>query len=183
VREWISTVKRPPRSSPRLLLLIAAVALSVVVVVAIGQARSPDRGADSTVAPVPERLVRVLNSSGPMRFSSAGPGARPTVTRRRAMQKGLRGSLWRPASVTGISLVRVSRKVGAIPGGTLAWLVSVKPQKSVYDGTKTAPGRAGNYFVVLICARNGRFLGAADGYSPALANRSGSGAWMTAQFA
>jgi hypothetical protein len=144
---------------------------------------APTHGTSSRVGPVSHRLLRFLNSSGPMAFRLAGSGAGPKITTRAAIRDALRDALWRPATAKGISLVRFAHATGKIPAGTLAWLVSVKPRKPVYDGSKTLRGPAGNYFVVVIRARDGRFLGAADGYSPALANRSGNGGWGTAQFA
>jgi hypothetical protein len=144
---------------------------------------APTRGSSSRVGPVSHRLFRFLNSNGPMAFRLAGSGARPKIKRPAAIQDALRDALWRPASAKGISLVRFEHGTAKIPVGTLAWLVSVKPRKPIYDGSKTSRGPAGNYFVVVVRARDGRFLGAADGYSPALANRSGGGGWGTAELA
>jgi hypothetical protein len=144
---------------------------------------APARGTSSRVGPVSHRLLRFLNSNGPMAFRLAGSGAEPKIKRPAAIQDALHRTLWGPASAKGISLVRFARGTAKIPVGTLAWLVSVNPRNPVYDGSKTSRGPAGNYFVVVIRAHDGRFLGAADGYSPALANRSGGGGWGTAELA
>jgi hypothetical protein len=83
----------------------------------------------------------------------------------------------------GVSMVRLSRSDGPGLAGELAWLVSVKPRRPVYDGSKTSHGPAANYFVIIVSARNGRFVGSADGYSPELAGRSGGSSWGAAELA
>jgi hypothetical protein len=132
---------------------------------------------------VPHRLLGVLNSSGPAVFQLVGAQTSPTVARTAAIRDALRDASWHPVSATGVSLVRFAHRAAKIPAHTLAWLVRLKPRKPVYDGTKISPGFAANYFVVIIGARDGRFLGSADGYSPALAHRSGHRGWETAQLA
>jgi hypothetical protein len=65
----------------------------------------------------------------------------------------------------------------------LAWLVSIKPWRPVYDGSKTSRGPAGNYFVVLVSSDNGRLVGSAAGYRPELAGRAGGSGWGEAELA
>jgi hypothetical protein len=165
-------------------LVLVAVVLISGLVIATGEARSSSRGGgSSSVGPVSHRLLLFLNSHGPMAFRLAGPRAKPKITMGVAIQDGLRHSRWHPVSMRGISLVRFAHRTRDIPAGTLGWLASIKPRKPVHDGTKISPGQAANYFVILIRARDGRFLAAEDGYSAALANRPGGGGWGTGEFA
>jgi hypothetical protein len=163
-------------------ILFAVIGVAAALVVASSDAR-PTR-TSKRVGPVPHRLLGVLNSSGPAVFQLVEAQTSPKVARTAAIRDALRDASWHPVSATGVSLVRFAHRAAKIPAHTLAWLVSLKPRKPVYDGTKTSPGFAANYFVVIIGARHGRFLGSADGYSPALAHRSGRrGSWETAQLA
>jgi hypothetical protein len=125
--------------------------------------------------------MRYLTSHGPFALQLAGAGARAKLGRPTAITDALRDARWHPASATGISLVRISPTGRNVAHGELAWLVSVKPHRSVYDGSRTSRGPAGNYFVVLVSARDGRFVGSADGYSPELAGRAGGPGWAEAE--
>ena len=104
------------------------------------------------------------------------------ISKQAAIRDALRDAPWRHASATGSSLVRYAHRLHTVPAGTLGWLASVKPQKPVYDATKTDRGHAANYYVVVIRASDGVLLAAVDGYRPALANRSGRGGWATGEF-
>jgi hypothetical protein len=162
----------------RFLPLIAVAAVIGGLAIGRGEARTPNPGKPSSrVGPVSHRLLSFLISTGPFTFRLASSGAMPVVTSAAAIRDARRYSPWRPASAEGISLVRFRDGTVNVPASTLAWLVSVQPRKPVYDGSKTSRGPAGNYFVVFIRARDGCLLAAAAGYSPTLANRSGSGGW------
>jgi len=158
---------------------VIAVALVSGLVIASGAARSPKANG---VGPVSHRLLQYLSSERPLALRLTRHRVRPKVTRAEAIKDAVRDARWRPASVTGISLVRFEHRTGGVAAWTLAWLASVKPRRPVYDGTKTSPGPAANYCVVVIRARDGRFLADEDGYSPSLANRSGSGGWATGEY-
>lgn len=165
-------------------LLLALAGLISGLAIATGEARSTDRGgAGTTLGPVSHRLLRFLNSPGPpMAFQPAGPRAKPNINSAAASVEVLHDARWHPVSVTGISLVRFAHRTGEIPAGTLAWLASVEPRRPVYGGTKTSPGPAANYFVVVIGAGDGRFLADENGYSGALANHRGGPGWATGEF-
>jgi hypothetical protein len=165
------------------IILFAVIGVAVALVVATSDARPTGGGGMSKRAgPVPHRLLAVLNSSGPAAFKLVDATS-PKGAKTAAIRDALRDASWHPLRATGVSLVRFAHRAANIPRHELAWLVSLKPRKPVYDGTKSSPGFAANYFVVIIGARDGRFLGSADGYSPALAHRSGRHGWETAQLA
>jgi hypothetical protein len=161
---------------------VVLVAVAAALSIATAAARSPaHRATTHALGPVPERLLRFLTPNGPIALELARPRTTPRLARPAAVRDALRLARWRPASATGISLVRVARTGRNPTGGVLAWLVSVKPRRPVYDGSKTSRGPAGNYFVVLVSADNGRFIGSAAGYSPQLAGHRGGSGWGEAE--
>jgi hypothetical protein len=180
-RAFSVTIARGKRLRP--LFLIAIVGLIAGLAIANEKAYSANRAASSGIGPVSHRLLLFLNSHGPMEFRAAGTRARARITRAVAIKDALHDARWHTASISGISLVRFAHRTGDIPAGTLGWLANVRPREPIYDGGKASPEPAGNYFVVAIRARDGRFLAAEDGYSAALANRSGRGGWSTGEFA
>ena len=138
--------------------------------------RRPSRAA--RVGPISGRILRLLDRQRPgFRMATGKSGAK--ISRQAALEAVLRDARWRPVSATGISLVRFAHRVGKVGAGSLAWLVSVRPHRPVFD-SKRKP--AANYFIVAIDARNGRWLGDTDGYSATLANRAGS-SWAVAKWA
>jgi hypothetical protein len=166
------------------MILFAVMGVAVALVVATSDARPAGGATSKRVGPVPHRFLAILNASGPAVFRLVGPKTSPKVARTAAIGDAKRKGSWHSASATGVSLVRFAHRAANIPRNTLVWLVRLKPRKPVYDGSTISPGFAANFFVVIIGARDGRFLGSADGYSPALAHRADRrGSWETAQLA
>ncbi|MFZ0091917.1 MAG: hypothetical protein WAL63_20610 [Solirubrobacteraceae bacterium] len=75
--------------------------------------------------------------------------------------------------------MRIEHRGGKVPAGSLAWLVAIKPRTPIVD---RPGGRPANYVVVVVSARDGRLLGDAAGYSPALGHRMGS-SWGVGEWA
>jgi hypothetical protein len=67
--------------------------------------------------------------------------------------------------------------------GVLTWLVALEPRRPIRDGSARSRGRAANYVVAFIRARDGRFIGDAAGYSPQIAGRPGGSGWGMAELA
>jgi hypothetical protein len=61
--------------------------------------------------------------------------------------------------------------------GVLAWLVALRPGHPVHDGSRSSSGPAANYVVAFISATDGKFIGDAAGYNPALAGHAGGSGW------
>jgi hypothetical protein len=155
--------------------------LSAGVVIPAAEARLAGSPTGGRVGAVSHRLLRFV-SADTLELRIATGQAAVQISKQAAIRDALRDAPWRHASATGISLVRYVHRLHKVPAGTLAWLVSVKPQKPVYDGTKTDRGHAANYYVVVIRASDGVLLAALDGYSPAVTNGSGRGGWATGEF-
>lgn len=158
---------------------------------AAGSARGPgprdcshtQRSVSSSVGPVSAALFSFFNSAG-RQFRRASNRARPTFSKQAAVGAAVSDAPWGPGVATGISLVRLGQRSASSAAGPLAWLVTLCPSRPVpvviqgpdpfgaKGSIKPAPPRHANFFLVVLDARDGRFITADYGYSRAVPGRA-----------